>query len=87
MMYLVAAARIRWASGRVPSYGRPCTTRGTRQSRRDRGLSTEIMRGRFLGAAAAGAAWVALGATEGCESNQPARASASPVRAGHSGGA
>jgi hypothetical protein len=52
----------------------------------NRGMSTNLnaktTRRRFLGAAAAGAVWVALGGTVGCESNKLLRVTASHARAG-----
>jgi Arylsulfotransferase (ASST) len=45
-------------------------------------LSTEITRRKFLGAAAAGTAWVALAGTLGCKAIKPTRASTTPARAG-----
>jgi outer membrane protein assembly factor BamB len=45
-------------------------------------LSTEITRRKFLGAAAAGTAWVALAGILGCEAIKPTRATTSPARVG-----
>jgi hypothetical protein len=45
-------------------------------------LNAKCTRRRFLGAAAAGAVWVALGGTVGCESNKLLRVTASHARAG-----
>jgi hypothetical protein len=45
-------------------------------------LRTEITRGRFLGVAATGTAWVALAGTLGCEAIKPTRATTSPARVG-----
>jgi hypothetical protein len=45
-------------------------------------LNAKITRRRFLGAAAAGAAWVALASIPGCESDKPPRVTASRGRAG-----
>jgi outer membrane protein assembly factor BamB len=45
-------------------------------------FNAEITRRRFLGAAAGGAVWVALGSTLGCEPNKVHRVTASRARAG-----
>jgi hypothetical protein len=47
---------------------------------RDKGLSTEITRRRFLEAVAVGGAWITLTGTLGCERSPRARAIASPAR-------
>jgi Arylsulfotransferase (ASST) len=46
-------------------------------------LSTEITRRKFLGATAAGTAWVTLACTLGCKAIKPTHASTTPARAGH----
>ena len=47
---------------------------------RDDNLSTKLSRRKFLKAAGAGAAWIALTSTLGCESDRRPRATASPER-------